>query len=326
MKVCVVGGAGYIGSHVVKALLAAGHQVLVLDNLRSGHRSNLRPGVAFKHADLMVPSSLEAALQSEACDGAIHLAALKAAGESMTEPEKYSTQNIAGSLNLFHALLAAGVRRVVFSSTAAVYGAPQATPMDESHPTNPENWYGATKLAVEGILDWYGRLKGLRHVNLRYFNAAGYDPDGEIRGLEMNPANLLPVVMEAAAGLRKEVQVFGDDYPTRDGTGVRDYIHVSDLADAHVKALAYLENCRPDRPVNLGTGAGITVLEMIAAAEKVSGRKVPFRKVARREGDADTVIASSAKAEAVLGWKARRSDVDTLVATTWEVYRDLARP
>jgi UDP-glucose 4-epimerase len=321
----VVGGAGYIGSHVSMALLEAGHQVLVLDNLRSGHRSNLPPGAVFKHADLMVPSSLDAALEGEGCDGAIHLAALKAAGESMLEPEKYSTQNIAGSMNLFHALMKAGVSRLVFSSTAAVYGEPKAIPMDETHPTSPENWYGATKLAVEGILDWYGKLKNFRHVNLRYFNAAGYDAQGRIRGLEMSPANLLPVVMEAAAGLRAEVQVFGDDYPTRDGTGVRDYIHVSDLADAHVRALGYLEKGGEDITVNLGTGAGITVLEIIAATEKVTGRKVPFRKVPRRFGDADTVIASSAKAEKILGWKAQHSDVQTLVESTWEVYRHLAK-
>lgn len=325
MKVLVVGGAGYIGSHVCKSLLRRGAVVTVFDNLSSGLRGNLLPGSAFRHGDILEPRALDEACASApgggAYDGVIHLAALKAAGESMTAPEKYSVHNITGSINLLNAAVRHGIRHFVFSSTAAVYGDPEYLPMDEKHPTRPVNYYGYTKLAIEGYLDWYSRLKGLRYAALRYFNAAGYDVDGELCGLEQNPANLLPVVMEAAMGWRPGIQIFGDDYDTRDGTGMRDYIHVTDLARAHVMALERLLAGGASMTVNLGTGDGITVKEMARKAMEVSGNRFACEVAGRRAGDPATVIASAGLARELLGWVAEHSDVDTLVRTTWKAYQ-----
>ncbi len=321
MNVLVVGGAGYIGSHVVKALLRAGAQVTVFDNLSTGLRGNLRPGAVFRHGDILDARALEEACAERKYDGVVHLAALKAAGDSMTQPERYSLHNITGTLNLLNAVSRAGIRHFVFSSSAAVYGDPEYLPMDEKHPTRPANYYGYTKLAIEGYLDWYQRLKGIRFAALRYFNAAGYDLDGEIRGLEQNPNNLLPVIMEAAMGWRKELQVFGSDYSTRDGTCIRDYVHVQDLADAHVSALKKLMAGTDRITVNLGTGSGITVMEMIKMAGEICGKPVPHRIVGRREGDPPAVTASADLAKQVLGWEAKHSDVGTLLRTTWKAYQ-----
>lgn len=321
MNVLVVGGAGYIGSHVVKALLRAGAQVTVFDNLSTGLRGNLRPGAVFRHGDILDARALEEACAERKYDGVVHLAALKAAGDSMTQPERYSVHNITGTLNLLNAVSRAGIRHFVFSSSAAVYGDPEYLPMDEKHPTRPANYYGYTKLAIEGYLDWYQRLKGIRFAALRYFNAAGYDLDGEIRGLEQNPNNLLPVIMEAAMGWRKELQVFGNDYPTRDGTCIRDYVHVQDLADGHVSALKKLMGGTDRITVNLGTGSGITVMEMIKMAGEICGKPVPHRIVGRREGDPPAVTASAELAKQVLGWEAKHSDVGTLLKTTWKAYQ-----
>lgn len=321
MNVLVVGGAGYIGSHVVKALLRAGAQVTVFDNLVTGLRGNLRPGAKFRHGDILDERALDQACAEANYDGVIHLAALKAAGDSMTQPERYSLHNITGTLNLLNSVSRAGIRHLVFSSSAAVYGDPEYLPMDEKHPTRPANYYGYTKLAIEGFLDWYQRLKGVRFAALRYFNAAGYDPDGEIRGLEQNPSNLLPVIMEAAMGWRKELLIFGNDYPTRDGTCIRDYVHVEDLASAHVSALQKLMAGTDQLTVNLGTGSGITVMEMVKMAGEICGKPVPHRIVARREGDPPAVTASSGLAKQTLGWEAKHSDVGTLLRTTWRAYQ-----
>lgn len=319
-----MGGAGYIGSHVCKALLAAGHVPVVFDNLSTGRRENLSPGVTLRVGDILDPAAHKAALEAEASkgrfDGVVHLAALKAAGESMLEPEKYARHNIAGSLNLLEAVAAAGIPAFVFSSSAAVYGAPEYLPMDEKHPTRPENYYGHTKRVIEGLLDWHGRLRGFRSVSLRYFNAAGYDPEGEITGLEKNPANLLPVVMETAAGMRPSMQVFGNDYDTPDGSGVRDYVHVTDLADAHVRALEHLHGGGGNLTLNLGTGRGLSVLEMIRRAAEITGRDIPHSIAPRRAGDPATVVASADLAAKRLGWRARHSDLDTLLRTTWNAY------
>lgn len=321
MHILVVGGAGYIGSHVCKALLKGGAQVTVFDNLSSGLRGNLRPGTQFVYGDILDIPALDAVCSSTKFDGAIHLAALKAAGESMLVPEKYSTHNITGTLNLLNSLCKYGIKNLVFSSTAAVYGDPEYMPMDENHPTNPANYYGYTKLAIEGYLAWYGRLKGLRFAALRYFNAAGYDVDGELCGLEQNPANLVPVIMETAMGWRKQLQIFGNDYETRDGTCIRDYIHVSDLADAHSLALAKLMSGTERLMVNLGTGSGITVMEMVNKAKEISGNLVPYQIVGRREGDPPAVVASAGLAKLILGWEAKYSDADTLLRTTWKAYQ-----
>jgi UDP-glucose 4-epimerase len=254
-------------------------------------------------------------------DALVHLAAFKAAGESMLKPEKYSLNNLSGTVNILNAALEAGVMKVVFSSSAATYGEPKYLPIDEKHPTEPENYYGFTKLEIERVLGWYDKLKGLRFAALRYFNAAGYDVAGRIQGLERAPANLIPVVMEAACGMRPEVQVFGDDYPTKDGTGVRDYVHVSDLARGHVAALDWIARNDKSLVVNLGSEEGLSVLEIVEAARRVSGRPVPARIVGRRPGDPAKLVASSALARETLGWKAKHSDVETLVRTTWEAYR-----
>jgi UDP-glucose 4-epimerase len=320
LKVWVVGGAGYIGSHVCKALIEAGHRPVVFDNLSTGLRENLAPGVELQLGDILNPADLKAAASAHTFGGVIHLAALKAPGESMTAPEKYSRHNITGSLNLLEAATEAGIPALVFSSTAAVYGAPETATVDECHPTRPENYYGYTKLAIEGFIEWYSRLRGLKYGVLRYFNAAGYDPEGSITGLEQNPSNLLPVVMETAMGWRPKMQVFGDDYPTRDGTGLRDYVHVTDLAAAHVAALRHLSEGGQNFIVNLGTGDGITVREMIERARTLTGRDIPYEVVARRPGDPAVVLASSGKAAALLGWTARHSNLDTLLTTTWRAY------
>jgi len=317
----VLGGAGYIGSHVVCELLEKDHEVMVFDNLSSGLEKNLQPGASFFAGDILQEQDLENAFGEFQPEALVHLAAFKAAGESMTDPAKYSHNNSCGSLNVLNAALRHGVKYFVFSSSAAVYGAPQYLPVDEKHPTVPENFYGFTKLSFEEYLRWYDALKSIRFSALRYFNAAGYDVQGRLSGLEQNPANLIPVVMEAATGMRDQVMVFGDDYSTPDGTGVRDYIHVNDLASAHVLSLDYLVEQDRSLTLNLGTGLGYSVLDVIKTTEKVSGKKVPYEITARRPGDPAELLAHSSQAETVLGWKPQFSDLETILKTTWECYQ-----
>jgi UDP-glucose 4-epimerase len=320
MKVLVIGGAGYIGSHVARALLDKGHSVTVLDNLSSGCRENLFAEAAFVHGDILSYPAL-ADVMGKGFDGLVHLAALKAAGESMVEPQKYSVHNLVGTINVLNAACATGVKCFVFSSSAAVYGAPAYLPIDEEHPTVPENYYGFTKLEIERILAWYDKLKGVRFAALRYFNAAGYDAQGRVRGLERNPNNLLPLVMEVAAGTRPKLDVYGSDYATRDGTGVRDYVHVSDLAAAHVLALEYVKTKNQSLTVNLGSDKGISVQEMLATARAVTGRPIASQVVGRRPGDPAELYASSKRAKELLGWEAKSSGVGALIETTWRVYK-----
>ena len=317
--VLVVGGAGYIGSHVVKALRNAGKSPVVFDNLSSGLRENLLPGIPFILGDTLKPEQLEPAMKG--VGSIIHMAALKAAGESMTEPEKYAENNISGTINLLNAATAAKVKYFVFSSSAAVYGEPQYLPLDESHPTAPINFYGHTKLAIENLLRWYSQLKGLRFSSLRYFNAAGYDVDGELNGLEHEPNNLLPIVLETIVGRRKKVEVFGTDYDTRDGSCIRDYIHVSDLAEAHLKALDYLKHENQDLVINLGTSNGLSVLEIIQIAREVFGQEFNYTLGPRRAGDPAVVLAKAELAEELLGWRPKHSDANTLLETTLRAYR-----
>jgi UDP-glucose 4-epimerase len=254
-------------------------------------------------------------------DAIIHLAALKAAGESMEQPERYATHNLSGTLNLLNAATEAEVRHIVFSSSAAVYGEPQYVPMDEVHPTEPVNFYGFTKLAIERILAWYSQLRDLRFVSLRYFNAAGYDVGGEIRGLEHAPNNLLPLVLETIMGRHPHIEVFGTDYDTPDGSCIRDYIHVSDLADAHVRALRYLEVEDQDLTANLGTSNGLSVLEILTAAREISGVDFVVRQTGRRAGDPAVVLASAEQAKQTLGWSPQHSAVQTLLETMVRAYR-----
>ncbi len=319
MNVLVIGGAGYIGSHVVKELMADGHKVTVFDNFSSGLKQNLFEQNGLITGDILNVSDLDNAFSNN-FDAFIHLAAFKAAGESMIVPEKYSVNNITGTLNILNSASKYECKYMVFSSSAAVFGEPQYLPIDEDHPKNPENYYGFTKLDIESYMDWYDKLKGLKFASLRYFNAAGYDPDGVLTGLEQNPANLLPVIMEVACGMRKELQVFGQDYDTRDGTCIRDYVHVKDLAIAHVKALNFISKNNESLKVNLGSEVGITVTEMLEAARKITGKEIPTKYVERRAGDPACLYATSAFAREKLNWKAECSDVDTLVSSTWNVY------
>jgi len=319
MKILVIGGAGYIGSHVARAFLDHGYEVTVFDNLQTGFRENLFDDARFVHGDILHPDQLRAVMAG-GYDGCVHLAALKAAGQSMLHPALYAHANIAGAINVLNQASEAGISPLIFSSSAAVYGAPHYLPIDEQHPTEPENFYGFTKLEVERLLDWYDRLKGMRYAAIRYFNAAGYDAAGRVHGLELNPENLLPIVMEVAAGLRPKLSVYGDDYATRDGSGVRDYVHVSDLAEAHVAAFVYIQKHNKSLTVNLGSETGVSVLEMVDRARVITGRAIPVEVTGRRAGDPAELFASSGKARELLGWTPKYSDVDTLISTTWKMY------
>ena len=320
MKVLVIGGAGYIGSHVVKELMKNGHKVTVFDNLSSGLLQNLFKENDFIAGDILHKESLDAAF-SRGFDAFIHLAAFKAAGESMIVPEKYSVNNITGTLNILNSAVAHNCKYMVFSSSAAVFGEPQYLPIDENHPKNPENYYGYTKLSIEQFMGWYDKLNGLKFAALRYFNAAGYDPEGVIYGLEQNPANLLPVIMEVACGMREKMKIFGNDYDTRDGTCIRDYVHVTDLAIAHVKALDYIVKNNESLTVNLGSENGTSVTEMVESARRITGQKIPADYVERRPGDPACLVASAKFAAEKLNWKAQYSDIDTLIETTYKAYK-----
>ena len=318
-KILVVGGAGYIGSHVVKALRDAGKSPVVFDNMSSGLEENLLAGIPFIKGDLLFPEQLKSAM--EGVDSIIHLAALKAAGESMTEPEKYAENNLCGTINLLNAATSAKVKNFVFSSSAAVYGEPQYLPMDEKHPTDPMNFYGYTKLGIENLLRWYSQLRGLRFCSLRYFNAAGYDVAGELNGLEQAPNNLLPIVLETIMGKREKVEVFGTDYETGDGSCIRDYVHVTDLADAHLRALDYLNDKKEDLLVNLGTSNGLSVLEVLRIAREVCAAEFKFTLGPRRVGDPAVVLAKADLAAELLGWRPKHSDARTLLETTLRAYQ-----
>lgn len=321
MKVLLFGGAGYIGTHVAMAFLDRGDHVGIYDNLSSGLRSNVPEGAEFFEGDILDREKVAEVL-SKGWDAAVHLAAFKAAGESMVKPEKYSENNISGSLIIMTECEKHGCMNFILSSSAATYGEPKYLPIDEKHPTNPENYYGYTKLCIEENLKWYSKLKGLHFAALRYFNAAGYDIDGRMMGLERNPANLIPVIMECAVGIRKEVGIFGTDYDTPDGTCIRDYVHVTDLADAHVAAADYLMNKKEDLIVNLGSETGISVREIVETARRVTGQPIPSVDSPRRPGDPAKLVASSTLAHEKLGWSAKHSDPETLIGSTWKVYKE----
>ncbi len=318
MKILVTGGAGYIGSHVVLNLLEEGHQVTVLDDLSLGFESNIDTRSTFIKGSTLVDDDLTNAFSTEP-DAVIHLAAWKSAGESMLEPQKYSNNNIVGTLRLLNAMSKFDVKKIIFSSSAAVYGYPNYHPVDEAHATNPINYYGYTKLLVEENLKWFSKLRDISFVSLRYFNAAGYDSDNRIKETERNPQNLLPIVMEVASGETKTLKIFGNDYDTPDGTCIRDYIHVSDLASAHTKALHYLQKDVDDLIVNLGTGTGYSVLDVINEAECVTKKNIPYSFVSRRIGDSEKLIASSERAKEILHWDPIYSDLKTILETMWNM-------
>ena len=320
MKVILFGGAGYIGTHVALAFLERGDEVGIYDNLSTGLESNVSPKAKFYLGDILDREHVREVL-SKGWDVAVHLAAFKAAGESMVKPEKYSENNITGSLILITECLKAGCKNFILSSSAATYGEPQYLPIDEKHPTNPENYYGYTKLCIEENLAWYSKLKGLNYAALRYFNAAGYDVDGKMLGLEKNPANLIPIVMETACGMRPNVLIFGNDYPTDDGTGVRDYVHVTDLADAHVRAADYIYSKNKNLVVNLGSEKGLSVMQIVEAARRITGKEIPAIISPMRQGDPEKLVATSTYAKKELGWSAKYSDLDTIISSTWKVYQ-----
>lgn len=320
MHILVIGGAGYIGSHVVKALLQDGMQVTVYDNLSTGDRINYFPQAKYIEADILDITALEKAMSGE-IDAVIHLAAKKAVGESMEKPEIYALNNICGAINILNAMSKYKVKKLIFSSSAAVYGIPEYVPMDEKHPINPISFYGFTKSDMEKYFDWYDQLKGIKFVSLRYFNAVGYDENGDIKGLDKNPQNLLPIVMETAKGIRSNMCIFGNDYETKDGTCIRDYIHVTDLADAHVRAVKYLDNGGESQKINLGTEKGISVLEMVSRTEELLGKKINYDYAPRRAGDPPVLLSSAQKAKDILGWQATSSsDMDNIILSTWKVY------
>ncbi|MDI6711245.1 MAG: UDP-glucose 4-epimerase GalE [Bacillota bacterium] len=316
MKVLVTGGAGYIGSHVVKELLARGYRTVTLDDLRKGHRAAVAGG-AFIEGDCGDAELVARVCREYGVEAAVHLAADSLVGESMADPARYCRNNLAGGIGLLDVLLACGVRRFIFSSTAAVYGEPEEVPITEEHPTRPVNVYGATKFVFEQILEWYDRAYGLRYVSLRYFNAAGADESGEIGEDHRPETHLVPIVLQAALGKRDKVTVFGDDYPTPDGTCVRDYIHVTDLAQAHVLALEALLAGRPSAVYNLGSERGHSVREVIETARRVTGREIPVETGPRRAGDPAVLVAGSARIRRELGWAPRCGDLETIVRTAW---------
>jgi UDP-glucose 4-epimerase len=318
LRVLVTGGAGYIGSHVVLELCDNGYEVIVLDDLSSGNKDAIDSRASFINGSTLNISDIELGLEN--VEAVIHLAAFKAAGESMLDPAKYSYNNLIGSINLLNALIKHKINKFVFSSTAAVYGYPEYLPVDENHPLTPINYYGFTKLEIERLLQWYSKLKGLRFVALRYFNAAGYDINNRLNFLEKNPANLIPITMEVASGLRRKMFIYGNDYDTPDGTGLRDYIHVSDLAIAHVKALDFLQNNK-NLKVNLSTGKKYSVLDVIKMTNKVTGKEINYEIVERRLGDPAELYASSDLAFDALNWRPKHSDLKTIIESTWNVYK-----
>jgi UDP-glucose-4-epimerase GalE len=311
--VLVIGGAGYIGSHAARALKRAGHEVIIFDNLSTGYE-RLAAGFELVKGDMLDGAALVRVLQR--ADAIMHFAAHAYVGESVTNPKKYFHNNVEGGLSLLNAALDAGVKRIIFSSTCAVYGEPAKVPIEENTPRQPVNPYGVSKLFFEQALEAYDRAYGFRYASLRYFNAAGADESGEIGELHEPETHLIPLALRAAAGLGPELQVFGSDYPTPDGTCVRDYIHVNDLASAHLKALDHLAAGKESLAVNVGTGAGASVQEVITAVEEVTGKRVPHKMVPRRPGDPPTLVANPAKAQAVLQWKAKHRLRD-VVATAW---------
>lgn len=309
----VTGGAGYVGSHLVSALVERGDTVVVLDNLRTGHRGAVPPGVKLIVADLADANALEEVLADGPWHAVFHFAALTQVGESMLMPFRYLIDNGANGMRLIEACVRHGIARFVLSSTASLFGMPKAEPIPEDAPIDPQSPYGDSKWFLERTLLWADRIHGMRHASLRYFNAAGADPAGRFGEDHRPESHLIPLVIDAALGRRAELEVYGNDYATPDGTCLRDYVHVTDLADAHLLAMDRLE--RGSITVNLGNGTGHSVLQVIEAVERISNYKVPYRIVPRRRGDPAVLVASSARARRELGWRPRFADLDEIVRT-----------
>jgi UDP-arabinose 4-epimerase len=318
-KVLVTGGAGFIGSHTAKRLKQSGFEPVVLDDLSMGHAWAAKFG-AFVQGNIADSELVKRTILEHEISAVIHFAASTYVGESVQNPRKYVHNNVFGTVTLLDAMLEAGVKRIVFSSTAATYGNPQYSPLDEAHPNKPINPYGESKYYLERVMDSYHVAYGLQWAALRYFNAAGADPEGELGEVHHPESHLIPLCIEAAMGKRR-LQVFGTDYPTPDGTAIRDYIHVFDLADAHIKALSYLESGGESGAMNLGTGKGFSVLEVIQAVERVTGLQVPFDNAPRRAGDPPELVANPAKAQSALSWTPQYTDLERIVETAWTFFK-----
>lgn len=317
MHILVVGGAGYIGSHMVKRLIADHHQVVVVDNLSTGYRDAVLTE-SFYEVDIADQINLSKVFSQHKFDAVFHFASFIQVGESVKDPAKYYRNNVAATLSLLEVMVKFEVKHFVFSSTAAVFGNPQYSPIDEKHPKEPINPYGQSKLMVEKMLEDFDRAYGLKSVSLRYFNAAGADPEGELGERHIPETHLIPLVLQAASGRSESISVFGQDYETLDGTCVRDYIHIVDLADAHVKAIDYLKKGNASSAVfNLGNGKGFSVKEIIEASQKVTGKKIPVKYGDRRSGDPPTLVADATLAKKILGWKPKYTKIEDIIQHAW---------
>lgn len=321
MNVLVTGGAGYIGSHVVRMLLKQGHSVVIIDNLSRGHIEAVAEGVKFEKADLLDFEGLKAAIARHKIDAVIHFAAFAYVGESVENPGLYYVNNVTGSINLIRALNENNVRKIVFSSTCSLYGNPEHVPISEKEKLNPINPYAKTKYFIEQVLSDFDASFGIRYAALRYFNAAGADFEGVIGESHEPEPHLIPIVLQAALGKREKVMIFGDDYPTEDGTCIRDYIHVYDLADAHIKALEYLNKGMESTIINLGTGTGYSVKEIIESARRITGREIKAVISERRAGDPAVLIADNKKAREVLGWIPKYG-LDDIIKSAWQWHQN----
>jgi UDP-glucose-4-epimerase GalE len=324
VRVLVTGGAGYIGSHTAKALAKAGYEPIVFDNLSEGHEWAVKWGPLIE-ADLSDRHRLEEVIRQYDVKAIIHFAAHAYVGESMREPRRYFQNNVSNTLILLDVALQTNVQAFVFSSSCAIYGVPQHLPISEAHPKQPVNPYGESKLFIERALDWYGAAYGFQSASLRYFNAAGADPEGELGELHDPETHIIPLVIEAAMGQRSGVEIYGLDYPTDDGSAIRDFVHVSDLADAHVAALGQLLKGRGSFAVNLGTGRGVSVLEVVGAVEKHAGVSININPAPRRPGDPAALVSDPSQAISLLDWGPRRSAIEDIVSTAWRWRQTSAR-
>lgn len=322
MSILVLGGAGYIGSHTVYELIKAGRDTVVVDNLQTGFREAVHPQARFYEADIRDGEALDRIFKKESIEGVIHFAASSLVGESMSDPLKYYDNNLYGTMVLLRTMTANNINKIVFSSTAATYGEPENTPIVETDSTDPTNCYGETKLSMEKMMKWCSVAHGLRYVALRYFNACGAHESGMIGEAHNPETHLVPLILQVANGKRNEILIYGDDYATEDGTCIRDYIHVTDLAQAHILAIDGLLAGGGNNVFNLGNGVGFSVKEMIECTRKVTGHAIPARIVERRAGDPARLIASSEKAKNVLGWKPIYNDPEVIVSTAWNWHKN----
>jgi len=318
MNILVTGGAGYIGSHTTRTLIKQGFDTIILDNFSSGKRNLIPKGTSqVIEKDLAEKESINKIFKENDIKAVLHFASLIQVGESYNDPHKYYSSNLTNSLNLLEAMLKKKVKYFIFSSSAAVYGIPNHTPITESHKLNPINPYGKTKYMIEEILKDYQKAYGLKFISLRYFNAAGADPDGELGEMHDPETHLIPNILLSILHRKRNLEIFGTDYPTKDGTAIRDYIHVTDLAEAHVLSLNYLLDKNKSEFINLGTNKGYSIREIVKKTEHITGKKVSFKEKPRRKGDVPVLVASNEKAQKLLGWKPKYSDIDTIIQTAW---------